>query len=159
MKARRVSVIANLEQTQRVDTDLDGLLVALLARVEKNLRQVGPRLLLLRSCICDQHVEELIRMREIAGKVFAFQGFGMELVNELISALPGLVAQELESDGNVVEGILVRERMPRPAPRHKIQTRRTLLLLLIGNELPSIIQIAQGIGLRDEFLVGAEAVH
>src|SRR5262249_51563622 len=78
---------------------------------------------------------------------------------ELISALPGLVAQELESDGNVVEGILVRERLPRPAPRHKIQTRRTLLLLLIGNELPSIIQIAQGIGLRDEFLVGAEAVH
>jgi hypothetical protein len=48
-------------------------------------------------------------MREIAGEVFAFQGFGMELEHELMSALPGLIAQEPEPDGNVVESILVSE--------------------------------------------------
>ena len=75
IQLRRSSHVANAEQPQRRDPDLDGLLVSLLAIVEQDLGAVDPRFVELRPRVRDQGLEQLIGALEVRRQILALQGF------------------------------------------------------------------------------------
>src|SRR6476620_4390466 len=155
MQLGRLSEVADIEQPQRFDSDVNGLLVTLLARIQDDLGAVDPRLVEFRSRICYQDSEQLVGALEVRRQVFALEGFRMQLEDKLVAVPPGVLSQEAESDRDVAKRILISEGLSCPASGYEIQARYLEPFLLARDELPGVVQIAQHVGLGNKLVVDA----
>src|SRR5205823_4740896 len=113
---RRSPGEAHTEQHQRIDAAVNRFLITRRGGVEQNLGVVYLRLLDSRHRMAEQDFKQRIRLFNIAGLVFAFEAFPMDVERELVVVLPYARREQALSKTKIIKRFAVCQGLADGAP-------------------------------------------